>query len=156
MATNNFLQKSVGQWKGESKLHLSWLEDESKRVQPGASELHIDLDDKKMYATLTYWWTYEGERQEGIMTIICDEKRKKSFIGWVDAWHMNYDVMRFEGELEVDRISGFGKYYVGDEHPEWGWRITLEMDGEKLKVKMDNVSPEGESEWAVEGTYSRS
>ncbi|MFM9872231.1 MAG: DUF1579 family protein [Fimbriimonadaceae bacterium] len=153
MATNDFLQKAVGTWKGEGKLHQSWVKETP--TQSGPSGLHVDLDESKAFATVTYWWTYDGKKQEAVASIICDEKRKKVFMGWVDAWHMNYDVMRLVGELEKDRVSGFGNYYVGEGEKDWGWRITLEMAEMKLILKMDNVTPDGESEWAWEGTYGR-
>ncbi|MBA4291872.1 hypothetical protein C0431_02780 [bacterium] len=155
MATNKFLKGAVGHWAGESKLHLSWLEDETKRVQKGPSELHVDLDESGAFATVTYWWTYEGKKQEGVMTVVCDEKRKKCFLGWVDAWHMNYDVMRFEGELKEESVGGFGKYFVGEGEPEWGWTIEVLDAGQQLKLRMENVTPGGEKEWAVEAIYSR-
>lgn len=153
MATNDFLRDVVGNWKGEGKLHLPWVEDNP--VQSGSTGLHVDLDDSKTFATITYWWTYEGKRQEAVITVICDEKRKKVFMGWVDAWHMNYDVMRLMGELEKNRVSGFGNYFVGEGEKDWGWRMTLEMQEKKLMLKMDNVSPDGESDWAWEGSYTK-
>jgi hypothetical protein len=153
MATNDFLKGAVGKWNGTGKLHMSWVTENP--VQSGASGLHVDLDESKTFAKVTYWWTFEEKRQEAVMTVICDEKRKKVFMGWVDAWHMNYDVMRLVGDLEKDRVSGFGNYYVGEGEKDWGWRISLAMDGDKLTMKMDNVSPDGQSEWAWEGIYSK-
>lgn len=149
------MKNAVGHWAGESKLHMSWVEDESKRVQSGASELHVDLDAAGQFAIVTYWWTYEGKKQEGVMTVVCDEKRKKCFIGWIDGWHMNYDLMRLVGELEGDTVGGFGQYFVGDRERDWGWTIRLEMAGEGVLLRMENVTPDGEKEWAVEGRYTR-
>lgn len=154
MATNSLLIKSVGQWEGESTLHLSWLEDESKRIQPGPSGMHVEVDAHQAFATITYWWTYEGKRQEGVMVIAGGAKSKKVSIGWTDSWHSTSDVMHFKGTWEDDRVEALGEYSVGDSPP-WGWRIVLEREGENLIMRMDNIEPGGKPEWAVKATYHK-
>jgi hypothetical protein len=57
-----------GMWSGKSKLHLSWLPPE-KRIQESESQLHIDFDDQKTFATIAYTWKYEGKKQQGVLLV---------------------------------------------------------------------------------------
>jgi len=156
MPTPQFLHKAVGSWKGESKLHLSWLP-EDKRVSASESKLHIDFDMKKMFATLTYTWVFEGKVEEGSMLICGSEKSKLMSVGWSDSWHQNSAVMLLKSaEFSHEVIKVTGSYPAGDGTPDWGWRIELSLPSEdQFVLKMFNITPAGEAEWAVEGIYKR-
>lgn len=156
MATSKFLHKSVGSWKGESKLHLEWLP-EDQRVTVCDSKLHIDLDMQKKYATLTYTWVYDGKVEEGSMHVCGSSKQKSSTIGWVDSWHQHGSVLHLKGaEFNDESVKCSGTYPSGDGSPDWGWRIELSLPEEnQFLLKMINISPEGKESWAVECFYQR-
>lgn len=135
-------------------MHLPWLEDESKRVQTGPSGMHIEVDAHQAFATISYWWTYEGKRQEGLMVIAGGVKSKKVSIGWADSWHSNTDVMHFTGTYEDGRVEALGQYSDGD-GPPWGWRIVLEGKDGNLTLAMDNIPPGEQGIWAVKATYHK-
>lgn len=150
MALPESLIAAAGQWSGDSKLHQSWEREESQQVLESASTLHIDLDRNRAFATLTYTWNYKGTEHEGVWIIAVDEKGKGTG-GWTDSWHMNGTVMFVHGE----GLNMKGEYEVPD-HPNWGWRISLEPGKDALALKMWNISPDGDEEWAVEANYTKS
>lgn len=156
MATPKFIEKAVGSWKGVSKLNLPWLP-EDKQVSTSGSKLHIDLDEKKKFATITYTWKYEDKAEEGSMLICGSEKAKELSMGWVDSWHQNGGVMPLKSsEFSHEMVKVLGSYPTGDGSPDWGWRIELSMPSDDTFLfKMINM-PHGEEEaWAVEATYKR-
>ncbi|MBX3113772.1 MAG: DUF1579 family protein [Fimbriimonadaceae bacterium] len=156
MATQKVIQKAVGSWKGKSKLNLPWLP-EDKRITKSESKLHVDLDMKHTFATITYTWVFEGKVEEGSMHICSAEKSKKTSIGWVDSWHQNSSVLHLTAdEFNHDLVRATGSYPTGDGSPDWGWRIELSMPSDDtFLLKMINM-PHGEKEeWAVEATYKR-
>lgn len=75
--------------------------------------------------------------------------------GWSDSWHQSGEVMLLRGTPKAEGVlSAQGSYRV-EGHPEWHWRIELERGTDQLILRMTNISPEGEEEWAVEAIYSR-
>lgn len=139
---------AAGNWAGESRLHLSYLEDESKRIQSSASVMEVAHDPALTYAVVSYAWQYEGEPQSGVM-VMCGETAS-----WTDSWHQSSCLLSLKSETMDDRVSYLGAYSAG-EGPDWGWRIELSLEGSELVFKMTNIEPGEEGEWAVEGRYTR-
>ncbi len=150
MAVPKTIANAVGSWTGDSTLHMSWMP-EGQRLEKGPSKLHVDLNGDSAFATLVYTWTYKGKQQEGQMLIASG--KSETTIGWVDSWHQNTSVMLLRGE-SADDPSCRGTYKV-EGHPDWHWRIAIERNGEKLSLKMFNISPDGMEEPAVEGVYTK-
>lgn len=153
MAIAKQIKDAKGSWKGKSKLHLSWLPPE-QRVSESDSTLHIDLDENRAFATVTYTWRHEDKRHEGTILGCGSEKSKNYEIAWVDSWHQSSAVMHLKGkEAEDGSLKVKGSYDGGGEM--WGWTISLSEFGGAFTLKMENVTPAGEAEWAVEGIYHR-
>lgn len=149
------IRDAAGSWRGSSKLHLSWLPPE-KRVEESSSSLQVKLDRNSTYATIEYTWSQEGTEQEGSLLLCADKKRTCITAGWVDSWHQNNAVMLLSGELSDGAIRLDGKYQV-EGHPEWGWAIGFELiSNSKFIMRMINIDPAGNEEWAVEAVYERS
>jgi len=127
---------------------LSWLEDESKRVQASLSVLEIAHDPALTYAVVSYTWLHENEPQHGVM-VMCGETA-----AWTDSWHQNANLLNMKSDKADDQVSYLGSYPAG-EGPDWGWRIELTMDGAELVLTMTNIEPGAEGEWAVQARYSR-
>lgn len=75
---------------------------------------------------------------------------------WIDSWHTGGQFMTFRGEARPEgSISALGSYSAPP-GPDWGWRIVLagQSDGE-IRIRMYNISPEGDEALAVEAEYSR-
>ena len=142
-----------GTWKGRSKLHLSWLP-EDQRISDSDSELQVQIDFQVTYATLSYSWIYQGNRQEGTMLIAGKPDAGEVQIAWCDSWHQDSAVLHLYGEPTETGIKTKGTY--AGEGEIWGWTITLNLTGDVLYLEMENVTPNGEAEWAVRGEYLRS
>jgi hypothetical protein len=141
-------------WSGSSKLHLSWLPEDQK-VQESESELTISVEPRASYAIVSYTWIYEGETQHGTMLVAGDIEAGTGSIGWSDSWHQSSGVMHLDGTFSETSIACLGTY-GGEGDEAYGWRVTLEMNGDdQFVVKMTNIEPNGNEEWAVEAVYSR-
>ncbi len=143
----------AGKWTGRSKLHLSWLESDL-RVQESDSSLSLELNKQGAYLVLSYDWTYEGEVKEGVLIIAGESEGSGVQMAWVDSWHQSGGVLHLEGSTsEEGVVKAKGSYSAGEET--WGWTIALWLEGDQLSLKMENVTPGGDAEWAVMGVYSR-
>ena len=153
MSVPKSIHESKGLWRGTSKLNLSELPPD-KRVSESNSSLHIDTDEQNSYATVAYDWKYEGKRQEGTILICKSSASPTVQFAWVDSWHQNSAVMHLTGQdTESDSVKAKGTYQAGKEI--WGWTIALHFSSDQLILKMENVTPAGEPEWAVEASYKR-
>ena len=84
-----------------------------------------------------------------------DGKSKVVQLGWSDSWHQNTAVMHLVGpEVADGSVRTKGTYAAGKEV--WGWTIEFKLSGHQLTMKMENLTPQGEAEWAVEAVYKRS
>ena len=154
MAIPKSITEAKGSWFGSSKLNQSWLPPE-KRIAESASFLHVDTDEHDTFATITYTWHYEGKRHEGTVLICMAGKSKVVQIGWVDSWHQSTAVMHLVGSESSDgSFKAKGTYAAGKEV--WGWTIEFKMTPDLLTMRMENLTPKGEAEWAVEAIYKRS
>ncbi|HLK13310.1 MAG TPA: DUF1579 family protein [Fimbriimonadaceae bacterium] len=153
MSVPDFIVAAKGTWKGKSKLHQVWLPPE-RQVTESDSTLFIDPDPSNTFATVLCDWADEGEPQHGRFLLCGDAKTKAVEIGWVDTWHMSGGVMHLAGAQTGDtELKTRGSYGAGDEV--WGWTVDFALEGEKLTLKMDNVTPDGDADWAVDAVYER-
>ena len=153
MAVPKFIHTAKGSWQGTSRLHLSFLPPE-ERITESNSSLKIETDERENFVTLTYYWYHEGQRQQGTILLCGSSENKNLQMSWVDSWHQNFAIMNLEGsDTAAQYIQAKGNYSGGDEI--WGWSIRLELQGDNLILSMDNHSPNGESEWAVQASYIR-
>jgi hypothetical protein len=151
MAIPKFIQDSQGSWKGTSELNLPWLP-KDKQVSTCDSKLHVEIDPGLKYATIHYVWAYEGKREEGTM-IICGDKKEVVEIGWSDSWHMNSGVMHLKGKHQPQSLKTLGSYTA--EEQTWGWSVAFEQKDGVLLLKMENIPPGMDPQWAVEAEYRR-
>lgn len=132
---------------------MPWLPSE-QAVQESESALQVAVNSQGAFATLTYDWHYEGEKQEGTLIIVSENEGPGVQMAWVDSWHQSGAVMHLAGIAEADgSVKSKGAYSGGDET--WGWTIALQQVGPNLVLKMENVTPDGVAEWAIEGVYIR-
>lgn len=153
MAIPKTLREAQGAWIGSSKLHLSWNQPPDNILE-SLSNLSVTLDPIGEFALLDYDWVYEGELQHGQLLLAGSSESGKVTGGWTDSWHQNSAVMALAGTGMEGEVNLSGEYEV-EGHPNWGWRFLFELEGEMLAMRMFNVSPEGDEEWAVEAVYGR-
>jgi hypothetical protein len=152
MAVPKSIQTAKGVWKGKSKLNQSWLPPE-QQVTESDSQLRVDTDTQSKFATITYDWQYEGNREEGTLILAMDDESNAVQFGWVDSWHQSGGVLYLKGEdSRTGSVKAKGEYGSTEV---WGWTIELVTTEDSFTVRMENVTPDGEAIWAVEGVYTR-
>ena len=139
----------VGTWTGQSTL---WLDPEGEGdTQPSNVRVSTVARGKALW--VDYDWTVDDTSEEGSLLIERDPKQPGYRAAWVDSWHQDRAMMVLTGD-DAEAVDVRGTYQVPG-YPEWGWRIRLETDGERLRLLMWNISPEGNEARAVEGGYER-
>ncbi len=152
MSINDHLSALVGEWKGTSRLNLSWMPDPIKE-SGSTAKVHGRINGQCV--EIAYTWEYEGQPQEGLLILNGDPKSDQITAWWTDSWHSANVLMSCKGTVRDDgHVNVMGHYSVPD-HPDWGWRTEIIPDGDTFKYLMFNVSPKGEEDWAVETAFTR-
>lgn len=152
MSVRPVLAGLAGHWKGNYRLHASWL---PEKTHDSGSLVTIGLRVNGQFLTIEYDWEYEDKRQEGVMIVGCDEKSDAVQAVWTDSWHMSHKFMVCDGTIDKSGKVNVKGFYSVPDNPDWGWRIEIIPDNNPLRILMYNVSPEGDEETAVESDYSR-
>lgn len=154
MSLPSFVSNCSGAWNGPSKLNLPWPPGEEKVLECD-STMTVSIDPKASYAMFQYEWSYEGDPQTGLILVSCDEEKGAASIGWTDSWHQNSSVLSLTGTMNEATITCLGQYVIEGYEP-FGWEIQLEQASpDELILRMTNIDPSGDREWAVEATYRR-
>ena len=105
---------------------------------------------------INYTWAYEGQPQAGLLLLGYNKELEAAMAIWLDSWHTSEQFMHFEGSVdESGKLNLNGSYSVAS-GPDWGWRITLQLDDKgSFLITMYNVSPDGDELWAVKAEYER-
>lgn len=152
MSVNDDLAKYVGTWTGTNNLYLSWLDDPLRQSE---SVLNVSLKANRQFVSFEYTWAHEGRPQEGIILLGGDTKSDAVQTVWTDSFHSSNTLMVSDGKVNGDGSISVKGYYKVEGHPDWGWRTDIISAGEKLRIVMYNVSPDGDEELAVETEYSK-
>ncbi len=142
----------VGAWRGRNRLHdpLTGRPDDSD----GSAAIELIL--KGTFLRLDYRWAYHGEPQEGSLLIGSGEGTDSLWGWWIDTWHMGDKLMVLEGRRNAPGAISLSGSYSAPPGPDWGWKIELASEGgDKIELKMHNITPEGKSMLAVETPLSR-
>jgi hypothetical protein len=146
------LARLEGAWQGTAR---TWMDDPSSapveatwsgRMQTMLGgrfvqfEYRSSLNDKPLAGQLIFGW----DRGEALWTAT-----------WFDTFHTGTAVMLSTGpEAEgAGPIRVLGSYFVGAEHPRWGWRTELDdadLGDRALVLRMYNIMPDGQEALGVE------
>lgn len=152
MAIPEKLAPLAGRWKGNNRLHLSWLPDPILDSD-GTAEVRLRVGGQ--FLEIAYTWSHEDKPQEGVIILGGNNKTDAVSAFWTDSWHMAHQTMLCSGNVTGDGgVSVMGHYKV-EGHPEWGWRTEIVPGDDSFTYRMFNVSPEGEEEIAVEMDMKR-
>lgn len=148
------LERSIGNWKGNYKLHLNWLSDTPFESETTAL---IDFTAKGRFLKIEYEWSYEEKMHEGLILLGKDRSSEKSIAFWIDSFHLSDKYMVSEGDPDENGNISLKGFYAVKGHPDWGWRTVFDFNAENLfKITMFNVTPEGIEQLAVEAVYEKS
>ena len=103
-----------------------------------------------------YTWAESNKPQDGLLLIGQSGPVGAVQAAWVDGWHMGDQMMHCQGAAGSDGALSVKGSYAVPPGPDWGWRIDiLPGEGERFRLIMYNITPEGQEYLAVEAVYSR-
>jgi hypothetical protein len=151
----------IGTWRGTKRLWLA----PGEPVRESESGAEIATVAQGQFSELRYTWAYEGEPQEGRLIVGRGPADGAVQAVWFDTWHMRDQFMVCEGESPAagsrgeDAAEGAVTVrgsYAAPPGPDWGWEIAIEPRGpDGFRLRMTNITPEGERFLAVEIGYAR-
>ncbi|TGN19129.1 DUF1579 family protein [Leptospira idonii] len=153
MKIKDINNKFIGNWYGKYRLILSWLPNPDFISN---SNMTIKTIANGKFIVMTYDWQHEDQTQDGLILVGNENKLSEVTASWVDSWGMSGKIMNCNGKInEHGDITLLGSYEVTDS-PNWGWRIEIPCPSEnKIRIKMYNISPDGEESLAGDANYDR-
>jgi hypothetical protein len=146
------LRRLSGNWTGISKLWLSPAE--PARESP--SDALVTVVGGGRFVRLDYTWSFDGKAQEGSLLFGFETKQALLTAVWLDTWHNGERIMPCEGSGEEDGCCVVRGFYPAPTGPDWGWWIrVVPGDARRFSLIMENVTPAGERQLAVESAYER-
>lgn len=142
----------IGQWSGESVLHLSWMTPSQFHSE---SELTAATAVRDKFLTFNYTWEHENTPHEGLLLLGSDAPQKIVSAAWVDSWHSGVKPLVLSGAIDEQGTIDLRGAYEVPNHPDWGWRIVISTSENNLRIVMYNVTPEGAEDLAVESEYKK-
>lgn len=151
MAEAPDFENLYGEWTGTNSL---WLEP-GIRARESCSTARVSAYARGQFVALAYTWAFEGKPQEGLILFPSAIAAGASQAVWIDSWHMRDAVMICEASMREGVVALEGSY-AAPPGPDWGWRIEIEAEeARSLRMRMFNITPQGEEEPAVSATYER-
>ena len=144
-----------GEWKGTKRLYLAG---ESGPEKSSGSRMTIAKAARGTFLLLDYTWKFDGDPQEGVLLLGCDATQNTATVAWGDSWHMSQKIMHCVGTID-ERVINVRGSYEAPPGPDWGWRITLTINGDdSIRLVMHNISPDApdaKEDLAVRAEFSR-
>jgi hypothetical protein len=146
------LSASAGTWRGTSTLqdpHAGLAAESPSTASVSAAPGGVRLD---------YAWSYRGKPQQGSILFGTDDAAGAVTARWTDTWHTGNRPMACSGPKPGGSTLSVRGTYAAPPGPDWGWRIDVTSDGDKLRIVMHNVWPQeqgGKEELAVQAVYER-
>ena len=143
----------AGRWRGTSRLFTPWTTPAEHDSETTAVVMPVGRGN---FVTVAYTWAHEGKPCSGLLLIGRETKREVAHASWVDSWHQHEHPLTCVGEVDAAGALSVRGSYPAPEGPDWGWRIAIDApDAASFRIRMYNVTPEGEEMPAVESRYVR-
>lgn len=150
---SDLLGRLVGSWTGANRLYLSWLPNPEFHSPSRLTATRLMQD---RYLQMTYEWSHERERHEGLLLLGHDTEANVITAAWTDSWHQRKQLMFCRGSPDSDDVIKVVGEYEAPQGPPWKWRITIEpLGARELRMTMHNITPEGKEDLAVLTEYRR-
>jgi hypothetical protein len=150
MMSPDHVSRILGNWKGSNRLWLS--PDDPALVSEGRAA--IETAAQGQHLIVRYWWRYDGREQDGVLLVALDKPDVTAV--WADSWHMARDLMMCTVDDSADSVLSVSGSYAAPPGPDWGWRISVQLESGSLALRMFNIPPGAEEVPAVEANYTRS
>jgi len=145
------IEHLVGEWTGTKRL---WFAADQPSLD-SAGTARVSRVGGGHFLAISYEWVFEAKGQEGLILLQCNEAKHTGEASWVDSFHMSGSIMLSKGTFSGGVLNVLGAY-AAPPGPDWGWRIIVDAsDAAHLRLLMDNVSPSGQSDRAVEAVFTR-
>lgn len=144
----------AGDWKGTARTIF----------EPGAPPIEAQLDLHAAtilggrFLRFEYRSTVQDDPIAGELLVGFEIGDPHWTMAWADSFHTGTAIQLHQGPPvgEGEPISAKGTYFVGPEHPRWGWRIELHAPRDNgFVLRMFNATPEGSEALGVEITLRR-
>lgn len=107
------------------------------------------------FIRIDYTWSHEGQPHDGSCLIGHVEKSGEVTAHWIDSFHMGNGLLASTGTADENGVISVLGSYVAPPGPDWGWRTIITPDGDRLRIVMNNIWPEGREDLAVDASYTR-
>lgn len=108
------------------------------------------------FIRIDYTWEYQGKPQAGSLLLGYEAEAEVVTAQWIDTWHMGDKVMACRGAVSNSGEISVRGSYAAPPGPDWGWRtIITPHEGQRLRIVMFNIWPDGQEGLAVETDYTR-
>ncbi|PJZ56481.1 DUF1579 family protein [Leptospira barantonii] len=142
----------TGNWKGVNQ--MMFKEGEVTDESPIAGTIKLILGGR--FLLHEYKGSYGGEPFEGIAIYGYHIDKQRYETAWVESFGMGSGILFSEGVPGAKEWSVTGHYGGETQETSWGWRTSLEKDGnDKLIIFSQNLRPNGEKAGGVRILYER-
>lgn len=152
MSAPAILINHLGFWTGHNQL---WLDPEGE-PETSASTAALSFTARENFVIFAYTWGYRDQTQEGLLLLSQNSQDDSVKAVWIDSWHMGDQFMVCQGPVDDKGLISLRGSYSAPPGPDWGWRMVVDTSAfAELRLKMFNITPEGQEMLAVEAIYKR-
>lgn len=146
---NSFFANLEGAWEGRA---TTWFGPGEGFSDPWSMEFQLLQGGK--FVLQRHSLEVQGKPHQGWALIGRDDSNEYS-MSLADSFHTaGTGLLMSRGRVdESGQLSVLGHFEAGGE--QWGWRTTLQVQGEALTLRAYNISPAGEESLAIEAPLTR-
>lgn len=146
------LHPLVGRWRGTSRV---WFEP-GKLADESPVEGELSLLHDGRFAELLYTSAMQGKPLTGRITMGYYPGRSRWEVNLIDSFHMGRGQLFCVGDSTERGFDVLGHYPDGQNGPDWGWQIVLEVQSaDAFTVTAFNVEPGAAPQQATEMVLER-